>query len=567
MPKSEPSYKPSREIALRYLDDMAKTLPTISSSDEFYFFPRGKRGSGIETMGRDEIGELARRLQEYLLELEDYKSTVSVDEGDTDAQLSIEEQIDNAVTIGSIKSAIRELVDYPVWRIDPTFYLTVLLEGLTGAIKEAKDPKADDGVYDGGLSRAIYDGTKLIRNATANLMEQRSDLGPSELVVSLAHEMVGDGVGFLKGSYLDEIMRLGSSGEIGMSRLLSGLDNLVDALMDFRNQVGLMDVKKGSLSTGLYRKEYINRVLRESYGLEYDIDEVREIGEEIFEKGMEELTRHGKELSNDGWLNAFEGFVPPRFVANDLIGMYEGEVKRIRDFLQAKGIIDPTWAGECLVKEVPVFLRSVRSAAAYSSPSLESDEPGIFYIIPTLGNGSDDAVLLSHREFIYMTAHETYPGHHILDGVRTGLENPVRSRVESPLFYEGWACYAESLLFDSGYEAGSEYERNLLLQGKRREVWRAARLLIDIDLCYGMGPDDAAELLYETGRPKFRVKREARRIALTPGYQLTYTLGKYEIMRLKEKYMDDLDTREFHRMLLFGGEIPFRFLEKVFSAC
>jgi uncharacterized protein (DUF885 family) len=239
--------------------------------------------------------------------------------------------------------------------------------------------------------------------------------------------------------------------------------------------------------------------------------------------------------------------------------MYRGEAHRIKAFLEDAGIIDRSWGKELEVVEVPPFLRSVRSAAAYAAPATGTDDEGTFFIIPTVGGKDSDVVLSSHREYIFMAAHETCPGHHLLDSVRTGLENPLRASVESPLFYEGWACYGESLLFESGYEK----DENLALQLFRRDAWRGKRLLIDIDLNRGkIDLDDAAEMLCEIGRPKARAKREARRIAVTPGYQLTYALGKYEFLRLQDKYREGAGTRTFYETILFGGEIPFYLVEE-----
>ncbi len=76
-----------------------------------------------------------------------------------------------------------------------------------------------------------------------------------------------------------------------------------------------------------------------------------------------------------------------------------------------------------------------------------------------------------------------------------------------------------------------------------------------------MDVDNAVKLLQSVGRPKARAKMEALRIAVTPGYQLTYALGKYEFLRLRDGYMGDLGPKKFHSTILFGGEIPFRYVE------
>ena len=76
------------------------------------------------------------------------------------------------------------------------------------------------------------------------------------------------------------------------------------------------------------------------------------------------------------------------------------------------------------------------------------------------------------------------------------LENPVRSQIESPLFYEGWAYYVESLLTEYGY---AEHPMDRLVDRKRR-LWRAARCQIDIGLnSERLVPDDAIRLLTTAG--------------------------------------------------------------------
>ncbi|MBN1572743.1 MAG: hypothetical protein JW984_06035 [Deltaproteobacteria bacterium] len=60
-----------RSVAELYFKDLADTLPTISASDEFYFFPHlPLNGSDpvrlMESLDPDEIGEFVSRLRGYL---------------------------------------------------------------------------------------------------------------------------------------------------------------------------------------------------------------------------------------------------------------------------------------------------------------------------------------------------------------------------------------------------------------------------------------------------------------------------------------------------------------------
>lgn len=518
-----------------YLDDMAKTLPIICASDEFYFFPRASsiNSDHIEGMDVDEISDLVGRLEGYLSHITRTNPN----------ELDLEEKIDIKILEGSIKGVLRELRDYPIWRRDPTFYLSILMEALIRFFQGEKSWTQNE-----QLLTLISDGTILIKNGIRSL--KKGDPVPSELSLDAARKMAADCIEFITGTLYEEVKARGLSEEVKrkFEKLIASLEDYRDSLLWVRGD--------DNFSPGL---EYLSSVLKDSYGIERDISEIREIGELYFRENKDSLARLGKKLSGDSWYKAYINYTPPRFNPSDLIGMYHDEAWRIKAFLEDIGILDPSWAEELEINEVPPFLRSVRSAAAYAAPAPGRNEGGTFFIIPTVGKKESDAILSSHREFIFMTAHETYPGHHLLDSVRIGLENPIRSSVESPLFYEGWACYGESLLFDSGYEK----DENLALQLFRRDAWRGMRLLIDIDFNRGkINLDDAATMLHGIGRPKVRAKREARRIAMTPGYQLSYALGKYEFLELQDNYRKSVGTRTFYETILFGGEIPFYLIEE-----
>ena len=156
-----------------------------------------------------------------------------------------------------------------------------------------------------------------------------------------------------------------------------------------------------------------------------------------------------------------------------------------------------------------------------------------------------------------------YPGHHILDHLRIHHPNPIRRQVESPLFYEGWACYAEQLLDELGYVRDLRQQ----LIGLKRQLWRNLRAELDIKLqTVRISLEQAGMEIEDLGFSRQRAERQIRRFALTPGYQLCYFMGNHEIIRLREQFSSRLDLKAFHDTLLGGGEIPFHFVEKRLTA-
>jgi uncharacterized protein (DUF885 family) len=169
-----------------------------------------------------------------------------------------------------------------------------------------------------------------------------------------------------------------------------------------------------------------------------------------------------------------------------------------------------------------------------------------------------------HREYKFLSAHEAFPGHYLLDCVRRTLKNPIRCVIESPLFYEGWAYYAESLLDEDGY-VRTPIER---LVHNKRTLWRAARCMIDSGLPTGcIDRTEAEKLMEEVGYTQDEAAQLVNRFQLNPGYHLCYTLGKFEILNLRNRYGTLLGRDAFHRILLEGGELPFHLIERRFKAC
>ena len=159
----------------------------------------------------------------------------------------------------------------------------------------------------------------------------------------------------------------------------------------------------------------------------------------------------------------------------------------------------------------------------------------------------------------YLSAHETYPGHHILDHIRIHHTNPIRRQVESPLFYEGWACYAEKLIDELGYVKDPRKQ----LIGLKRQLWRCLRAMLEVELQTGsITLTHGTKKLESIGFSSSTAQRQIRRFCISPGYQLCYFIGMNEIIRLREKFSSRLGQKTFHDILLGGGEIPFHLVEK-----
>jgi hypothetical protein len=255
------------------------------------------------------------------------------------------------------------------------------------------------------------------------------------------------------------------------------------------------------------------------------------------------------------WQSVFKS-LPPIPAADDAASLYRTGIDQLRRHGLEAGFFTPEAMAGCDVEVqiIPEHLRPVRADAAYSMPPGHPPKGGVFFILP------QDRLTIP-RDMMLLAAHETYPGHHLLDTRRWGHPRPLRRCLEFPLFYEGWASFGEEILFDTGFFSGPA---NRLLSAKRR-FWRAHRGRADLNIHSGRWRlKEAALSLSATGLAnRDAAMAMVRRYALKPGYQLSYTIGRQKFRQIYTDYSaSGRSPAQFVRDALSHGEIGFDYLSE-----
>jgi uncharacterized protein (DUF885 family) len=285
------------------------------------------------------------------------------------------------------------------------------------------------------------------------------------------------------------------------------------------------------------------------------------------ERALEQLA--GTIDPNKEWRAIYDETGLPEKAYAETVALYSEEVGRLELFFGRQGILPMPPKGSVRVEPTPAYLQPIRATASYSAPPYLDDRirEGSFFVQVFGEEGSSEQgrrrLESVHREYRYLSAHETYPGHHLLDWSRLCRPDPIRRRIESALFYEGWACYAEQLVDELGYEPNP---RQHLIRIKR-DLWRAVRGRLDLELHIGaLSLEQGAARLEALGYAPEDAKKQARRITLTPGYQLCYTLGKHRFLDLRRRHVPPLSLKNFHAVVLGSGQAPFACLDQTLDA-
>ncbi|UCD85674.1 MAG: DUF885 domain-containing protein [Deltaproteobacteria bacterium] len=515
------------EIATGYFSFMARNFPVMCASDEFYFFPRSSESveySGcLDQLGREEIEQSFLEVKGFLKDLENLKGE----------DLNLEEKIDLDLLRQSILTFLREYGQVRIWQKDPCLYLKIAMIGQDQALSTEK--------WEEKVLNRLTKIPDLLHQGELNLTDV------SNLHREAALEMLAGSIDFLAATK-DEF-NYKSELETANLRAIESLEKF----RDFLRSVSTTDV----FAQG---EEILAQILAENYGSNRSLEEVHEIATREYQGVLNQI--ENLSLTIDKHKNWQEVLADYRVEVDDpvnLIELYRREVSSLRNFLEKNDIVPLPSFQEIKVAGSPIYLEPLRSSASYSSPPTNTIGPQCFFYIKMSEMDlvqSDDN---PHKEYLFMTAHETYPGHHLLDMSRKAQPNPVRRQIESPLFYEGWACYGEQLIDETGYSE-DPYQKLIC---RKRQLWRSLRALLDIGLHTGkLGLAEARERLAGLGLSRQRAYQQVRNYALTYGYQLCYLLGRYEIMELRKKFADKISLKEFHNLLLKGGQIPFKWIEK-----
>ncbi len=506
----------------------------MCASDEFHFLPRVQE-AGILLDRVDELG------QETIAATIDSVRAFRSQLNDQQAADGFEEEIDRQLLLHNIAGLLLELEEIQSWRHNPLLYLKVACIGVDHALNKPCSSRRE---CLHRTSERLAGIKRLLAQGTENLT---SIPGPYYRAV-LA--MVSD----VK-QYLEGIPR-GVKGEGQFAELRLPCQEAKEALASFTERL-----RKSRLAPAAAVKSVlVEKLVQRHFGCTRPLEEIYAIAEEEWQHNLEELERLRRRINPDvKWQQLYEGYLPTAGEGLDLFRLYGDEIARLRDLCRSLNLVNAHLDQEVVLKETPNYLRSVRSGASYSTPlGIDPREQATFYITVGSAASSSQVDILRrqrlHREYRFLSAHETYPGHHLLDSARRRLDNPVRRQVESPLFYEGWAYYAESILAEAGYV---KTELELLVDCKRR-LWRAARCLIDTGLAmHRLASEEAANLLVSVGFTRDEAVAQVERFRLNPGYQLCYSLGKYEIRNLRKNFVSKFGWQSFHQLLLEGGEIPF----------
>jgi uncharacterized protein (DUF885 family) len=477
------------------------------------------------------------------------------------ASLSLDAQVDHELTLAIFESFVRDYEQSREHQRDPGVYLGETLSGafLLTMLNFAPLPQR----LEAALGR-VREVPRVLREGQANLIAAQVPPLWAEIALEQAAQAAGLFVGFLPAIAAQAAPDL----QAPLAEAGQAASEAVEAYTHFL-QEEILPHAEGAFAAG---RDLFDEKLRRQHMVDYDADQLLEVGWEQFHRTREQMEAVAAEIDPDSSVfDIMEEAKADHPAAGTVLEAYQREMAAIRQYVVDHEIVTIPPGESLRIVETPAYLRPILPYAAYNPPGLlEEKQEGFFFVTPVDPEAPAEAQeqqLKGHywAKLPITALHEAYPGHH-LQFIWANHRETIPRRLGSfiaTLFIEGWAFYCEELLEQMGYIAAPVQRLGRLSD----QLWRAARIILDVSLhTRGMPVQEGIELLVNECRLEpANAQAEVRRYTQSPTQPQSYLMGKLAILDIVRDYEQAHPTaslREKHDAILGCGSLPPRLMRK-----
>jgi uncharacterized protein (DUF885 family) len=467
------------------------------------------------------------------------------------ADLDLDAGYDYEVLKLQIASALLDLNSVRGWEKNPNFYRNLISSGLYSlAALNFDTPERRMAV----AAERLRHVPRLLTWARENLVH------PPKIFTEVAIEEFGGTHSFLKEGLTQAFVA--AKDDVARARFVEGQKLALEAIEKFIDWMrkDLLPASTGSYALG-------PEVFRQKVALDEGID-----------LPNEELLKRGYDLlrSTQGQLKSLAGDKPVKVLLRETSRDHPtaetlvSDAQALLDQLKAWAATVVTFPADaaCRVQETPEFRRSLTFASMETPGPFEKVARDAYYSVTpveptwTAERKEQHLSFFNRHALTLISVHEAYPGHYIQFLGLQRTESKVRKVFGCSSFSEGWAHYCEQLYVERQPEAPPALRAHQL----QLALVRICRYIAGIEMhTKDMTVEQATEIFVNEGyMERAGAEREARRGASDPTY-LVYTLGKQEILKLRDEYFQRTggSLKAFHDDLLRVGYPPLPIARKI----
>jgi uncharacterized protein (DUF885 family) len=532
------------ELVDNFFDDFFKLNPTQATAAGFH-----QHDSELEDYSRQGIEHQIAFAKDYLGRVKGF---------DTQS-LSSEERQDYRMLVNDLESTLLELEDIRSWEKNPDHYSS----GLTQSAFVIMSRKFAPG--ETRLQSLIGREKKM----PAFLAAGKANLkNPPQIYTEVAIQQLPGIVGFFQKDVPEAFS------DVKDAKLMADFKasnaEVIAALQDYEKflKQTLLPLSKGDFRIGAenYRKKLLYDEM-----VDIPIDRLLQIGYDDLRRNQESFKRVAAQIDAKKTIEQIRSELQADHPAPDqLLRTFTDDLTGIRQFIIDKHIVTIPSPVPPIVEETPPFARALTFASMDTPGPYEKVAKEAFFNVtlpePDWPKARTESFMgqFNRSTMISVAVHEVYPGHYIQFLWVPAAPSKIRKLLGCGSNAEGWAHYTEQMMLDEGYGNG---DLKLRLGQIQDALLRDARYIVGISMHTGkMSFDEAVQFFQKEGyQPQSVAEVETKRGTSDPTY-LVYTLGKLEIMKLRDDYRNKkgsaFSLQEFHDEFLRQGFPPVKIVRE-----
>jgi uncharacterized protein (DUF885 family) len=318
------------------------------------------------------------------------------------------------------------------------------------------------------------------------------------------------------------------------------------------------------------------------------LDRLLQIAMDDLHKNQAEFARVAKEIDSTKTPEQELAELQKLYPAPDqLLDTFHKTFDQLVGFIRANHIITIPSDVQPTLEDTPPFERATTFASMDPPGAFETHSKKAYFNVTLPEKDWTPEHIAGHMAqfnigtIVSTSVHEAYPGHYVQFLWMPQFGSKIRKVLGANTNIEGWAHYCEQMMLDEGYAAAPAdatpeqiRQAKLIKLGQRMDaLLRDARFVNSIKLHTGQGEPggkwtlaQAEDFFVKQGYQTREIAEvETKRGTGDPTY-LYYTLGKLEIMKLREDYKKKMGAaftlQSFHDNFMRQGFAPIKMIRR-----
>jgi hypothetical protein len=305
-------------------------------------------------------------------------------------------------------------------------------------------------------------------------------------------------------------------------------------------------------------------MLRRTEGLDVPIERVMDIGRADLERNLVALDEACREFAPGTDRKGCMAKMNANRPEGGAVAAARAQLEVLKKFVVEQKLVSIPADDPVFVDEAPPY-QATNFAYIMTAGPYDVGMPSTYYIAPpdpSWPEAEQLAYVPGAADLMSTSAHEVWPGHFQQFLHSNRAPSPIGRLFVGYAFAEGWAHYAEEMMWEAGLSGELPGGRAEFRIGQiNKALYRNVRLICAIGLhTQGMTVQDCEQLFVDQAfQDPGNARQQAARGTYDPGY-LNYNLGKLMIRKLRDDWTESRGGRaawgEFHDMFLSYGGPP-----------